>query len=326
MTGLPLERFELFHSTDLDEARDIVGRVFVPHRLDLVGKSKTLDARMHTRRIGRVAANYVEYGGDVLIEPGELGSFFVVQIPLSGHCTVSCGNEVIYSKPGFASVVSPTEPLSMRWSRDCTMLILRIERPALEAHLRDLLGAPLPRPVRFSLGMDVGSGFGLSWANGVRYMVHELDRSDDSLVNNQLAATELENGLLTGLLLSQRHNYSDLLDDSTLCPVPSRAVSIARELIENHPEWRHTVNMLAKEANVSVRALQHGFAKHLGMSPRRYLTAVRMQRAREELRAAQRDAITVGQVVAKWGLGHPGRFAAEYQRRFGELPSETLEN
>jgi AraC-like DNA-binding protein len=290
----------------------------------LVGSSGTLDARVHTRRIIRTSASYVAYGADVLVEPGELDLFFLVQVPLSGHCTVSCGHEVVYSRPGFASVVSPTEPLSMRWSKDCAMLILRMERPALEAHLRDLLAVALPHPVRFSLGMDVSSGLGLSWVNSFRFIVNELDRCDDSLMNNRIAAAQYEDGLLTGLLVSQRHNYSDLLDNSAVAPVPSRAVNIARELMENHPEWQHTVGSLAKEANVSARALQHGFAKHLSMSPRRYLTGVRMQRAREELVAAQADSVTVGQVAAKWGLGHPGRFAKEYRERFGELPSETL--
>ncbi|WP_205855764.1 cupin domain-containing protein, partial [Phytoactinopolyspora endophytica] len=183
----PLEQYELFHTNDLDHARELVGRVFVPHRLDLVGQSSQLDARMHTRRVAKLAANYVTYGGEVLIEPGELGSFFVVQVPLSGHSVVRCGGMEICSTPRYASVVSPTEPLSMYWSAGCSMLILRLERPAVEAQLRDLLGAPLPGPVRFDLGMNVGSGFGLSWLKQFRLMVDELD-SSDSLINNQRAA------------------------------------------------------------------------------------------------------------------------------------------
>lgn len=324
MTSLPLERYELFHSTELDEARELIGRVFVPHRLDLLGGHRKLDARMHTARISRIAANYVAYGAEVYIEPGELGSFFVVQVPLSGHSMVRCGGEEFLATPGFASVVSPTEPLSMRWSADCAKLILRLERPALEAHLRNLLGAPLPEPVRFDLGMNVSKGFGLSWMARFRLIVDELDRTDESLINNRLAAEEFEDHVMTALLLAQRHNYSIHLDESAQSAVPSRAVSIVRELIENHPEWKHTVGSMAQHASIGVRALQSAFAIHLGVSPKEYLTNVRMQRAYDELRAAQRDAVTVSQVAARWGLGHPGRFASAYRKRFGELPSETL--
>lgn len=323
-TTPPLRRFELFHTEDLDDARDLVGQVFVPHRLDLVGGSSELRACMHTKRLDRIAANYVTYGGEVLIEPGELGSFFVVQVPLAGRSMVSYGGQELLSTAATASVISPTIPLTQRWSADCEQLILRLERPALEAHLRDLVDAPLPEPVRFELAMNLGVGLGRSWAAYFRLLVDELDRNDATMLDNRLAAAELEDWLLTGLLLAQPHNYSHLLEESETFSVPSRAVTLVRELIENHPEWEHTVRSLAAAAKVSVRALQLGFRQHLGATPREYLQSVRMQRAREELIAAQRDTTTVGRIVAKWGLGHPGRFARVYQKRYGELPSETL--
>ncbi|TDD70710.1 AraC family transcriptional regulator [Jiangella aurantiaca] len=324
MTTVPLDRYPLFTSHDLDHARDVVGRIFTPHRLDLLGRSTELSAQMNTRRIERVAANYITYGGDVLIQPGELGSFFVVQVPLSGRSLVRYGGEELLSTPDVASVISPTVPLTQRWSADCAQLILRVERSALEAHLRTIIEAPLPEPIRFEPSMDVRSGSGRRWLSVFRLLVDELDRPDDSLINWQVVAAEYEDWLMTGLLRAQPNNYSELLDAPTRSPVPHRAVSIARDYIESHPEWRHTVTSLAKEARVGVRALQIAFRQHMGTTPRAYLTQVRMQRAHEELLAAQRDMTTVNSVVARWGLGHPGRFARAYYALFGELPSETL--
>lgn len=320
----PLERYELFHSFDLDDVRDSVGRVFVPHRLDLAGTSRHLDARMHSRRIAKVAANYVSYGADVLIEPGELGSFFVVQVPLSGRSHVRCGRDEVFSTPQVVSVVSPTEPLSMRWSADCAKLILRLDRLAVEAELSQMLDAPLPEPVRFRPGMDISTGLGRSWFSILRNFVDELDCADDSLVDHRLGASGYEDVLIQGLLLAQPHNYSDRLVDTSHRMVPSRVVSIARDLIESHPEWDHTVASLARAAGVSTRALQKGFARHLGVGPKEYMTTVRMQRAHSELRSKQGDSVTVSQVAGRWRLGHTGRFASEYRKRFGEFPSETL--
>lgn len=324
MTTVPLDKYPVFESHELDHARDVVGRVFTPHRLDLLGRSTELNARMNTRRIDRVAANYITYGGDVLIQPGELDSFFVVQVPLSGRGLVQCGGEELLSTPETASVVSPTMPLTQRWSADCAQLILRVERPALEAHLRMMIGAPLPEPIRFALGMDVRGGVGRTWLSAFRLLIDELDRDDHSMINRQVVAVEYEDWLMTTLLMAQPHNYSALLDTTTHSSIPHRAVTIARELIESHPEWRHTVTSLAREASVGVRALQIAFRQHLDTTPRAYLTHVRMQRAHQELLASQRDTTTVNRVVAKWGLGHPGRFARAYYALFGELPSETL--
>ncbi|GAA3143502.1 hypothetical protein GCM10010530_74060 [Kribbella aluminosa] len=279
---------------------------------------------MCTRRIAKVAANYVSYGADVLIEPGELGSFFVVQVPLSGHSHVRCGREEVFSTPRLVSVVSPTESLSMRWSADCAKLILRVDRLAVESELSEMLSAPLPVPVRFRPGMDVSTGYGRSWLAMMRTFVDELDRADDSLIDHALTASGYEDVLIRGLLLAQPHNYSDKLAGTSQPLVPSRAVSMARDIIENHPEWDHTITSLAREAGVSPRALQKGFARHLGVAPKEYLTSVRMQRAHSELRAKQRDTTTVHEIASRWRLGHVGRFAGEYRKRFGELPSETL--
>ena len=33
---------------------------------------------------------------------------------------------------------------------------------------------------------------------------------------------------------------------------------------------------------------------------------------------------TVKEVATRWGFSHLGRFSRDYQRRFGEAPSETL--
>ena len=35
---------------------------------------------------------------------------------------------------------------------------------------------------------------------------------------------------------------------------------------------------------------------------------------------------TVLDIVFRWGITHPGRFAAEYRRKYGVPPSQTLTN
>jgi AraC-like DNA-binding protein len=43
-----------------------------------------------------------------------------------------------------------------------------------------------------------------------------------------------------------------------------------------------------------------------------------------ELRAADPATTTISQVAARWGFRHQGRFAAEYRRRYGVQPTDTL--
>src|SRR5690606_28944112 len=90
MTTRPLAGFSLFESSDLDEARERVARVFCPHRLDMIGRG-TFDA-CHNHVAGeRLSLNYIQYGAKTLIAPGELKDFYLLQIPISGGAAISNG-------------------------------------------------------------------------------------------------------------------------------------------------------------------------------------------------------------------------------------------
>jgi hypothetical protein len=61
------------------------------------------------------------------------------------------------------------------------------------------------------------------------------------------------------------------------------------------------------------------------VTPTAYLRELRLDRAHHELRSAEPHAgVTVTDTALRWGFGHLPRFAAVYQRKFGQLPSETL--
>lgn len=319
-----LERYEVLRSTQLDYTRDVVGRVFARHDLELIGRHAELDASMRSRRLRDMSVNYMRYGGQVRITPGELESFFVVQIPLSGQAQIRCGAQSIVSSPSLASVISPTERLEMRWSSDCAQLICRIERSALEARLSDLLDAPLREPLRFKVDMDVTTGYGQNWNLAVNMLVADLD-APGGAIEHPLVAHSAEQCLMTALLVSHPSNYTSLIERDTPRAAPrSRAVAIAVEWMENSPQDAHSISSLAVAAGVTERALQKGFRKQLDTTPMHYLRGIRLRRVRDELLAAQPGVATVSDVAARWGFFHVGRLAEHYRQQFGEKPSETL--
>ena len=81
---------------------------------------------------------------------------------------------------------------------------------------------------------------------------------------------------------------------------------------------------MAHFAGVSIRSLQDGFKKYVGMSPTDYLRNVRLNRVREELLAERSFDSSIADIAFRWGFTHLGRFAKLYHERFGELPSETI--
>jgi AraC-like DNA-binding protein len=62
------------------------------------------------------------------------------------------------------------------------------------------------------------------------------------------------------------------------------------------------------------------------MSPSRYIRLRRMQRVHRVLRHRSPETATISEVARDHGFSELGRFAAEYRKQYGELPSETLRN
>jgi len=85
-----------------------------------------------------------------------------------------------------------------------------------------------------------------------------------------------------------------------------------------------TVYEVCRELSVSRRNLQYCFSKVLGVSPYQYLRAFRLTGARRELQRSDPKAGSITQAATNWGFWHLSRFAQDYRRMFGELPSETL--
>jgi AraC-like DNA-binding protein len=80
---------------------------------------------------------------------------------------------------------------------------------------------------------------------------------------------------------------------------------------------------LAQIAGVPPRTLETHFRRFLGTSPMEWVRQARLSHARRALLASGGHA-SVTRVALECGFGQLGRFAAQYGRSFGELPSETL--
>ena len=82
---------------------------------------------------------------------------------------------------------------------------------------------------------------------------------------------------------------------------------------------------IAAAAQLSPRALQAAFRRHLGATPLGQLRAVRMARVHADLQSAQlRDGQTVSAVANRWGFSQLSRFARDYKQRYGVTPHENL--
>jgi AraC-like DNA-binding protein len=312
-----------FHSDDpYDTKARTTEFLGCSHRMTVLDRENPFLARVQHRPMNGLGLMSSTYGPAVEIGCSPPIDRVTVLFLSGGTMHIDDGGVASVADPGHGAVLCFHEELTMRWAPGLRQLMLTIHKPLLERYLRNLLDAPLHRPVRFTGGVDLaGSGQGI--AAGVRTMRRALDLCGKAGPPPVLV-TEIEHGVLTALLLGQRHNYTDAIFSARALPSP-KVVRRVVELVESSPERAFTVADLASFAGVSERSLHAAFRRQLGTSPMSYVRGRRLDHAHEELLRLDPSAgVKVIDVALRCGFTHSGRFAAAYRARFGESPSATL--
>ena len=94
----------------------------------------------------------------------------------------------------------------------------------------------------------------------------------------------------------------------------------AREFMADNLMRNLTADEIAQSLGVSYRVLNYAFRDTLGVSPQRYYLTERLHAVRRQLKTS---AASVTRASMTYGFFSPSRFAWQYRRLFGELPSET---
>jgi AraC-like DNA-binding protein len=312
-----------FRTGDLDHARAETSRLYYPLRIEALSADGSFGLEMATVSLGALTLGRLAYATDIRKDCGDLRTAYHVNVPLSGRVASACGDQEVLATPRVAAVFNPSGRTVLdRWTGGSTQLCLKIGRDMLETELAERIGRPAREPLRFRLAMDMTAPGNQSWRHAVAMLAGELD-NPGGLATQALLAAEIQHLIVTGLLWGQPSNYSGALRTPGRAPRP-RAVKIAIDLIEATPEHPWTITELARAAGISVRALEDGFQRYVGTSPRRYLRNCRLDRVHDELLAAAPGETAVGRVAITWGFAHLGRFAQAYRQRFGASPSDTL--
>lgn len=318
----PLARFPVIGTHSLEEAREAVTRVYLPHCL--TGDDDRLDMTLNAVTSRQFTLGYLTYQASTRLVMPATHNCYHVNLTTAGQTdadrTDGARERTVAEQRGL--VLSPEQRNTVRWQPDAEQLILKISRTSLESHLGELLGRPVSEVVEFSFGLDLTSGAGRSLLHAVRFLAEELDRPD-GLADMPLAREQLEAFVMTQVLLAGQHQFSDALR------APAEAVRLGRlapviRYMEANADEPLTPQELARVGCMSVRTLHASFQQSFGESPMAYLRRVRLDHVRAELLRSDPLRVRVTDVAMKWGFFHQSRFAQQYRARFGELPSRTL--
>ena len=311
-------------ATDLDAIREAVSSSIEPHGINRMDCRGTLDARNGFGEIMSMRLVRLSYGANVMVDRYEQQpeNGVLVEMVRSGHSNTSCGGETVLSTPKLATVLSPHLSTKIHYSDDCDKLVLRLDRHRLAGHLQSLLGRSVGRSLTFAPGLPLDTPGGQDWLRLVGCMEQALS-GHSLLLSSPIAAGQFEQLVMTTLLLTQPHNYSEVLHGPENQVAP-HYVRRAEAFIEAHLESPITIADLATHAEVSARSLQTAFQRFRGTTPMALIRDLRLDRVRQTLSAGDAMTCRVTDVALQWGFTHLGKFAEAYRKRFGETPSMTL--
>lgn len=295
----------------------------VPTIHDSAGAADGIPSTYRSATIGTVELGELAVLRDWTLACDDVGTDYYLQVPVSGRFhSHHRGASMMPDRRTIAVYQPGTGPFLARWSAGYRALCITLNAAAVDAALTSMLGGQAPKQVTFQPSMNASSGHARNWAELLLSLRRCLD-GPDNLLAQPMVAAPLAESLIHGFLLAASHSHSAALREPALAAGPA-AIRSAVDLIEADPQASLTVSFLAARCGVSVRTLQNGFRRHLGMPPLAYLRDVRLRRAHEDLCAADPGTGSVAEVARRWGFGHLGRFAAAHEAKYGQTPLRTL--
>jgi AraC-like DNA-binding protein len=315
---LPLAKFRLVESSDPKAAHAEAVKLFAPHKLEPVPGKGRFRALLHHLRLGGLAFYFIRYKPEVIISSAPMKRFYLCLVPVAGTCDVTQGLTAMRLAPGAIGMVNTIEPISLHWRQDCTQLVIKIDRDAVESVVAAHLGRRLPRPLEFERSPVSHAAAG-GLIRLIDFIYRDLDE-ERSAVSARLGEAAAESLFLNTLLRQMPNNYADALARPASRAAPYY-VRRAEEFMRLHAAETLSLGDIVAVSGVSVRTLFKGFHDFRGIGPMAYLKAVRLDHARQDLAATPRRSVT--DIAHAWGFAHLGHFARDYKARFGELPSGT---
>jgi len=195
---------------------------------------------------------------------------------------------------------------------------ISIRRALITERLSTLLGKPILEKVVFEPVVDLK----VSAFQGIRALVDLATGAEFDLLMNtgSLMPSRLREMLVDAVLETWPHNFTEALRRPAPIIAP-RHVKLAVEFIQAHPDNLVSGTELASLTNVSLRALQDGFQRFVGMSIVAYQRQVRLERAYGVL--TQGVAPSVTEVALQFGFSNVGRFSQYFQSAYGVSPVDV---
>jgi DNA-binding CsgD family transcriptional regulator len=258
-----------FQSRDLDELRELIGRNIRPCRFH--PRPVLYDTELRHQSFGGVGLSVVSVGPEVDVHVDPVEDAYLLQVPINASFGASCLERERVYREGDVHVVNPMAPLRVAMHPGARVLLVRIDKKALEDHAR-VLGDNAVIDSQ-SLLPEAITAADPKTAGLLRYLdfLREVSTRPDSLFRENTTRRAAEQ-MLVSLLLSMGDREA----------VPARPgdlqqVRRAEEFIDGHADQDIGLVDIVRATGVDARTLDAGFRQRRGADPIAWLEQRRSQ-------------------------------------------------
>jgi AraC family ethanolamine operon transcriptional activator len=221
--------------------------------------------------------------------------------------------------------LAPNEDIGFHIHQPCKLFTVAVARTRMDEYM-DAMGEPTLASHRLFSERSGIDRLALDHCSARSSLCHELDQLLQTACNSphelrsethaRLFEHQVLDTLWNRVSIANQHREPTRSDKH-------QAAKRAEAYLRQRLDWPVTVRELCEAVGVGVRCLELGFLETFGISPKAYITTLRLNGIRKDMLQATSGA-RVSDYAAKWGFFHFSRFAADYRKFFGESPSETL--
>ncbi|WEX85805.1 AraC family transcriptional regulator [Sinorhizobium garamanticum] len=308
-----------FELQDADGLAEHIGQRFAPVRIEPIRAADRFTMSGTYGQVAGIDFSRSRVQGEFRIFPKRLydGVFFM--FPGAGSIVFQQSRENVMSSPTTAVAAEGLACRSMEFLADSSFCGVVIDRPVFAGRLSALLGHPVVEKPVFQPAFDMASG----GASALRALVMCITGPEfgPQLNRMSLTAERIRETLVDLVLETWPNSYSEILRRPAPMIAPQH-VKLAVDFVHEHAQMIPSGTELAALSGVSLRALQQGFRRFVGVSVGAYQRQVRLERARADL--LREPGTSVEEIALRWGFTNAGRFSRYFKAAYGIFPTELI--
>lgn len=301
--------FSAFSADDLYESVSSVLRAEVV----AFQRHQPLRGQVHRLAMPRSELWRCDYGVPVSLAFAD-ADYIRLQIPERGAGQTRASGRTS-TIAGQQACISPADA-TIDFGEDFRQLVWRIPTELLTRKLSLLIGRPVGEALRFGQDFDIGTRSAKPLLGLLRTLLDCPPPEERGVVWQQ---TEIEEAMLTALLMSAEHNYRPMLDDPVASAAPWQVARVEAYIEAN---WHKPIGLedLVAESGASARSIFRTFKRYRGYTPMEFLKRRRLEQAKALL-ADPACGKSVTEIAFDCGFADLSRFSKDFTAAYGIQPS-----